>query len=76
MPNIPLDTIKDLISRRALFVLVDRAGGEVTVTTTEFDEAEGWGIAIKVYAGAVNPRFVFTLVSEERAEELAREGVP
>lgn len=66
--------ITELLARRALLVLLDRAGGQVTITTEEFDQATGY--AVTVQAIPEPPHFVLTLVTEERCHELLAGGVP
>lgn len=66
--------VGELLARRALLVLLDRAGGEVMITTDEFDQANGYAVTVKAITEP--PHFVLTLITEARCTELLLRGIP
>ena len=66
--------VSELLARRALLVLLDRACGEITMSTEDFDTVEGFGVTVKAFIDP--PRFILTLISTERIAELVAQGVP
>ena len=74
MDPMTVQQVGDLLARRGLLILLDRAGGEVTITTEDFDAVTGLAVTIKAIAEP--PHFILTLVTEARAHELMTSGVP
>lgn len=64
--------IFEIFMRRTLMTLVDRAGGQVTVFPEDLDE-KGFHLIFKTHDNP--PRIVWTIMSDERVKELAKDGL-
>lgn len=62
-------TLLDMFIRRSLMTLIDRAGGQVTMLPEDLDEKH---MALIFKSHDNPPRLVWTIVSDERIEELRK----